>query len=164
MLSRKEPQWDYLSQPAEYAAYGLAPETADELVTMASALMEGALPAARRSWPRSMLSEFAWQSGNADRKAQLRAVARLPQFTAVRVRFGASTRRRFRGASERTSSSDLKSRNAFGLPGSRGRSLDPANGGCLCRPRVRFHSRLNLLGLAYNEAEITYTAGFTNSS
>jgi hypothetical protein len=132
-------------QPADYEAYGLAPETADELVTMASALIEGHC---RRP------SLFSTQYVERVRLAESNQTARLSYgplgtITAVRVRYGRSSREGF--------GSEVAQ--AFGLPGTWS-SLDPATLDVYLAGR-EISFAYNVLGLAYNEAEITYTAGFT---
>ena len=134
-------------EPSDYEAYGLAPDTADELVTMASALIEGHC---RRP------SLFATQYVERVRLAESNQTARLSYgplaagaITGVRVRYGRSSREGF--------GSEVAQ--AFGLPGTWS-VLDPATLDVYLAAReVSF--AFNLLGLAYNEAEFTYTAGFT---
>lgn len=132
-------------EPQDYAAYGLAAETADELVAMASALMEGHC---RR--PSLMATEYVERvrlSANAQ-TALLSYGPLLPgAITAVRVRYGHCARDGY--------GNDVAQ--AFGLPGTWS-SMDPAMVGVYPAAReIGFGA--NLLGLPYNEAEITYTAG-----
>lgn len=135
-------------QPADYAAYGLAPETADELVTMASALIDGHC---RRP------SLTATQYVERVRLPEHYQTARLSYgplaagaITGVRVRYGRSTNAGF-GA---------EIAHVFGLPGTWS-TLDPATLDVYAGSReIAFGC--NVLGLPYNEAEVTYTAGFTN--
>ena len=134
-------------EPADYQAYGLAPETADELVTMASALIEGHC---RR--PSLMATQYIERV----RLSESNQTARLSYgplapgaITGVRVRYGRSSREGF----------GFEIAQAFGLPGTWS-VIDPTTVGVYAGAReISFGS--NVLGLAYNEAEITYTAGFT---
>ena len=138
-------------QPADYEAYGLAADTADELVTMASALMEGHC---RRP------SLFATQYVERVRLAACNQTARLSYgplaagaLTAVRVRYGRNSRD---GYGERFG---FQVAQAFGLPGTWS-TIDPSTVEVYLGAR-EISFAFNILGLAYNEAEITYTAGFT---
>lgn len=135
-------------QPADYEAYGLAPETADELVTMASALMNGHC---RRP------SLMAMQYVERVRLSEHNQTARLsygPLFagaiTGVRVRYGRNSREGFGGEIAQV----------FGLPGT-WTSVDSTTIEVYELAR-EISFAYNVLGLAYNEAEVTYTAGFTD--
>ena len=135
-------------QPADYEAYGLAPETADELVTMASALIEGHC---RRP------SLLATQYIERVRLAEHNQTARLsygPLFagaiTACRVRYGRSSREGF--------GSEIAQ--VFGLPGSWSTIDSTTIEVYLAAREISF--TCNVLGLAYNEAEVTYTGGFAD--
>ncbi len=139
--------------PAEYEAYGLAAETADELVTMASALMEG-----HCKRPTLLAASYVERA----RLSQGRQTARLSYgpllagaVTGVRVRYGAA-RRGDGPVEQQTFLGEVAT--AFGLAGS-WTVIDPATLDVYVAAReVGFGT--NVLGLPYNEAEITYTAGF----
>ena len=141
--------------PADYAAYGLAADTADELVTMASALME-----AHCRRPTLMAAEYV-ERVRLTEGAQTARLSYGPlapgAITAVRVRFARGRRGDLAGLSlEQFAGFQIAS--AFGLPGTWS-TLDPATVDIYAGPR-EIGFPLNLLGLAYNEVEIRYTAGF----
>ncbi len=134
-------------QPADYEAYGLAPDTADELVTMASALIEGHC---RR--PSLMATQYVERV----RLSESNQTARLSYgplapgaISGVRVRYGRNSREGL--------GSEIAQ--AFGLPGTWS-VLDPTTVDVYAAAR-ELSFAYNVLGLNYNEAEITYTAGFT---
>jgi hypothetical protein len=139
--------------PAEYAAFGLATDTADELVTMASTLI-----AAHCKRATLMVTEYVERVRFSEGAQTARlSYGPIGSITAVRVRFG-------RG--RRGDLADLLPQgimgfqvaSAFGLPGTWS-TLDPATVDVYATAR-ELTFPYNLLGLAYNEAEITYTAGF----
>ena len=141
--------------PPDYAAYGLAAETADELCTMASALMEAHC---RRP------SLFAQQYVERVRLPEHTQTARLsygPLFdgaiTAVRVRY-ASPRRGEDGAFADGFQAAVAQ--AFGLPGTWS-PLDVTTIDVYEQAREIGFAQ-SVLGLRYNEAEVTYTAGFVD--
>lgn len=149
--------------PAQYEAYGLGADTPDELVTVASALMEAYC---RR--PTLFAATFV-------ERVRLRAgtqTARLSfgpladgAITAVRVRYAAA--RRSDGAEPGLGGFSDNLNNgvgfaiatAFGLPGTWS-ALDPTTVDVYLAAR-EITLPANVLGLGFNEAELTYTAGFT---
>ena len=134
-------------QPADYAAYGLAADTADELVNAASALIEG--HCRRPSLFATQFVERVRLAANQTARLSYGPLA-AGALTAVRVRYGRNANEGF-GA---------EIAQAFGLPGTWS-TLDPATVDVYLAAR-EISFACNLLGLAYNEAEITYTAGFTD--
>ncbi len=133
-------------QPADYEAHGLAADTADELVTMASALIEGHC---RR--PSLFTTQYVERVRLAGNQTARLSYGPLGALTGVRVRYGRHAQEGF-GA---------EIAQAFGLPGTWS-TLDPATLDVYPGAReIAFAS--NVLGLTYNEAEITYTAGFTTA-
>ena len=133
-------------QPADYEAYGLAPDTPDELVTMASALIDG--HCRRPSLFATQYVERVRLAANQTARLSFGPLA-AGALTAVRVRYGRSTQNSF-GA---------EVAQAFGLPGTWS-TIDPKTVDVYAGAR-EISFAYNVLGLAYNEAEITYTAGFT---
>ena len=139
--------------PAEYAAYGLASETADEMVTMASALIE-----AHCKRPTLMAAEYVERVRLSEGAQTARlSYGPLGTLTSVRVRFGRGRRGDLAGLSPQ-GVMGFEIATAFGLPGMWS-ALDPATVDVYISAR-ELTFPCNLLGLAYNEAEITYTAGF----
>ena len=139
-------------QPADYTAYGLAPDTADELVTMASALIE-----AHCRRPTLMAAQYVERvrlmAGS--HSGRLSYGPLLPgAITAVRMRYGSARR----GEYEAHNALGFEVAMAFGLPGTWS-ALDPKTVDVYTATREMTFPA-NLLGLAYNEAEVTYTAGF----
>lgn len=137
--------------PAEYVQYGLGAETADALVAMASALME-----AHCHRPTLLAASYV-ERIRITTGAQTARLSYGPLaagcLTGVRVRYGRPRRGEFEG------SFGSEVALAFGLPGS-WTTVDPAT------VDVDFGAREllfapNCLGLHYNEAEVTYTAGVT---
>jgi hypothetical protein len=143
----------YLS-PTEYVEYGLTPETTDDWVTMASALIE-----AHCRRPSLLVTQYV-ERMRLTAGSQAVRLSYLPlsplgtaasPLVAVRVRYG----RPRRGELQDPMLAQVAW--AFSVPGSWSSlevtSLDlNAVTGDLTFPR-------NLLGLNYNEAEVTYTAG-----
>ena len=134
-------------QPADYEAYGLAPETADELVTMASAL-----------------DGWALQAAFADGAEYVERVRLSEHNQTARLSYGPL----FAGAI--TGCECARARNsregfggeiamAFGLPGT-WTSVDSTTVEVYVAARES-RLRITCWGLPYNEAEVTYTAGFT---
>ena len=139
--------------PADYEAFGLAADTADALVTAASRLMEAHC---RRT------SLMATSYTERVRMASGRQVARLSYgplaagaVTEVRVRYGLA-RRGEEGGYHGGFGASVAS--AFGLPGS-WTTIDAATVDLNVGAREVWFGT-NVLGLPYNEAEITYTGGF----
>ena len=140
--------------PAEYALYGLAADTPDALVTMASGLMEAHC---RRS---TLMAATYTQRMRLSAGTQTARLSYGPIDSAalqtVRVRYAQARRGEYDLTAQNILGLEIAT--AFGLPGMWS-TLDPTTvdvypaGGELC-------FRPSLLGLAYNEVEVTYTAGF----
>lgn len=139
--------------PAEYALYGLAADTPDALVAMASGLME-----AHCRRPTLMSATYTQRM----RLAAGTQTARLSYgpidsaaLQTVRVRYTQARRGEYDLTAQNVLGLEIAT--AFGLPGT-WTTLDPTTvdvypeGG-------EVYFRPSLLGLAYNEAEVTYTAG-----
>jgi hypothetical protein len=138
--------------PSDYEAFGLAAETADELVTMASAVME-----AHCRRPTLLSTQYVERVRLSDglQTARLSYGPLLPgAITGVQVRYARGRRGEEHGCVPLLG---LEIATAFGLPGT-WTTLDPTTVDVYAGAReVGFPC--NLLGLAYNEAEVTYTAG-----
>ena len=140
--------------PSEYAAYGLPPDTPDGFLNMASALIE-----AHCRRPTLMAATCVERL----RLTAGRQTARLSHgplqagcLTAVRVRY-AQGRRGDLSDYDRAPFG-LEVAIAFGLPGAWS-TLDPTTVDVDPGAReLTFPG--NFMGLGYNEAEVTYTAGF----
>jgi hypothetical protein len=136
-------------EPSEYEAFGLTAETPDEWVTMASALME-----AHCQRPSLLVTEYVERirlvAGSRTIRLSYLPVA-VGAVTGVRVRYG----RGRRGEIEDPWLMHLAL--AYGLPGTWNTldlsqvDLDTAVGEIVLG--------FNLLGLDYNEVEVTYNAG-----
>ena len=139
----------YLS-PTEYVAYGLTAETTDDLVEMASVLID-----AHCRRPSLLVTQYVERmrltaGSQAVRLSYLPLTASSP-LVGVRVRYGTPRR----GEMQDSMLSQVAS--AFGIPGSWNTlTLDNVDFNC-ATGEVTFPT--NLLGLSYNEVEITYTAG-----
>ena len=141
--------------PAEYESYGLAAATADELATMASALIE-----AHCRRPTLMAASYTERvrltAGS--QTARLSYGPLLPgALKAVQVRYGGPRRGEFdmEGAALPFA---MEVATAFGLPGT-WTTIDVASVDLYAEAREVCFG-WNALGLPYNEAEVTYTAGF----
>ena len=138
----------------EYVAYGLAAETADDRVTMASALME-----AHCRRPTLAAAQYT-------ERIRLSAGSQTGRLSYGPVASGALISARVRYAKGRRGEyADLKLNQqmgqqiatAFGLPGTWS-ALDVTTIDLYPNAReIAFPA--NFLGLGYNEAEVTYTAG-----
>jgi hypothetical protein len=140
--------------PTEYAQFGLTAETADDWVTMASALME-----AHCRRPSLAVTQYVERirltAGAQTVRLSYRPLAAMvgadSALVGVRVRYGRPRR------GEEVDLFRQQVMTAFGLPGSWS-SLDVASvdvnetAGELTFPQ-------NFLGLNYNEVEVTYTSG-----
>jgi hypothetical protein len=141
--------------PAEYELYGLAAETADALVAMASALIEGHC---RR--PTLLAAEYT-------ERMRLTAGSQTGRLSYGPLLAGALISARVRYAKGRrgeyadlnlNQEMGLQIATAFGLPGTWS-NLDVTTIDVYAFAReLTFPA--NFLGLGYNEAEVTYTAGF----
>jgi hypothetical protein len=140
--------------PTDYVAYGIAADTTDDWVAMASALME-----AHCRRPSLLVTQYVERmritaGSQAVRLSYLPLAPLAPATSAlvgVRVRFG----RPRRGEIVDTMLTQVAQ--AFGLPGSWS-DLDLGNVDVnLVTGEVTFP--VNLLGLSYNEVEVTYTSG-----
>jgi hypothetical protein len=144
--------------PAEYAAYGLQPDTADELVTMASALME--------AWC-CRPSLMAWQYTERVRLIAGSQTFRLSYgpllpgaLISGRVRYARPRRGEEIGVHPWYDGYFIQQvATAFGLPGSWS-MLDVTTVDLYPETR-EVTLPVNFLGVGYNEVELTYTAGLT---
>jgi hypothetical protein len=145
-------------EPSEYVAFGLTADTADDWAQMASALMD-----AHCRRPSLLVTQYV-ERMRLTAGAQSVRLSYLPvtplapatsPLTAVRVRYG-RPRRGEMGEEQNPMLAQVAW--AFSIPGSWSAldlsnvDLNPATG------EVTFPS--NILGLNYNEVEVTYTAGF----
>ena len=135
--------------PTEYAEYGLSAETADDLVTMASALID-----AHCRRPSLSVTQYV-ETMRLTRGAQTVRLSNRPladsPLVQVRVRYG----RPRRGESIDRFCEEVAL--AFNLPGSWS-TIDVASVDInLAAAELTFPQ--NLLGLSYNEVEVTYTSG-----
>jgi len=141
--------------PAEYESYGLAAETADELVTMASSLME-----AHCKRPTLLAAEYV-------ERIRLTAGAQTGRLSygplcadaliSARVRYAKGRRGEYADLNL-NQEMGLQIATAFGLPGTW--SVLNVSTIDLYTSARELTFPVNFLGLGYNEAEITYTAGF----
>jgi hypothetical protein len=143
--------------PAEYVTYGLSPDTTDDWVAMASALIEAYC---RR--PTLEVAQYVERmrltAGSQSVRLSYLPLAPLgvaaSPLVGVRVRYG-RPRRGEVGAMQDPMLAQVAW--AFSIPGTWS-TLDPAAVDVnLVTGEVTFP--MNLLGLPYNEVEITYTAG-----
>ena len=141
--------------PMEYVQYGLTAETTDDWVTMASAMID-----AHCRRPSLLVTQYVERlrlpAGSQALRLSYRPLVVAPgnssALVSVRVRYGKPRK----GETEDPFREQVAW--AFGLPGSWS-SLDPGSVDVnMANGEVTFVQ--NLLGLNYNEAEITYTAGF----
>ncbi len=139
-------------QPQDYEPHGLAPDTPDQLVAMASALIDGHC---RR--PTLMSAEYTERIRlTANSQTGRLSYGPVVALTGARVRYAKGRR----GESADLSlhyEMGLQIATAFGLPGTWS-VLDVATIDVYPFAReLTFPA--NFLGLGYNEAEVTYTAG-----
>ena len=141
--------------PADYESYGLAAGTADELATMASALIE-----AHCRRPTLMAASYTerLRLSAGTQTARLSYGPLLPgALTSIQVRFG-RPRRGEGDADYGALPLGLEVATAFGLPGTwTALSVTAVD---LYAEGREISFGWNALGLPYNEAEVTYTAGF----
>jgi hypothetical protein len=141
--------------PAEYVAYGLEAETADHWVAMASSLID-----AHCRRPSLLITQYVEriritvgaQSVRLSYRPPAAAQGASSPLVSVRVRYGAPRR------GEMPDPFREQVAWAFSVPGSWS-TLDVANVDLnMATGELTFPQ--NYLGIGYNEAEITYTAGF----
>ena len=136
--------------PTEYVAYGLAAETPDDWVTMASSVMEAQC---RRP---SLLAMQYTERVRLTVGAQTARLSYGPMLPGALVSAQVRYARPRRG--ELAIGFEAQIATAFGLPGS-WVAMDVATIDVDCGAReLTFPA--NILGIPYNEAEIVYTAGF----
>ena len=143
-------------QPAEYQAYGLATDTTDDLVGMASALME-----AHCKRPTLLAAHYT-ERIRLSAGSHTGRLSYGPIFPgaliSARVRYAKGRRGEFADLSV-NQQLGIQISTAFGLPGTWS-SLDVTTIDLYPTAReITFPA--NFLGLGYNEAEVTYTAGLT---
>lgn len=144
-------RWMGYLEPGEYVAYGLTAETPDEWVAMASALLE-----AHCRRPSLMVTSYVERmrltAGSRTMRLSYGPVAE-DAVTAVRVRYGQARR------GEMMAHWLTQVATVFGLPGSWSSldlslvDLDSSTG--------EMTLGWNVLGLDYNEVEVTYNAGLS---
>ncbi len=145
--------------PAEYVAYGLDAETQDHLVTMASSLID-----AHCRRPSLLVTQYTerirFTAGAQAVRLSYRPLAAAAGATSplvgVRVRYGKPRR------GEQPDPFRDQVAWAFSIPGSWS-ALDIANID-LNNATGEMTFPQNFLGIAYNEAEITYTSGLVTIS
>jgi hypothetical protein len=135
--------------PTEYVEYGLAAETTDDWVTMASALIE-----AQCKRPSLLAQEYTEQV-RLTAGAQTARLSYGPLLPGALISAVARYARPRRG--EMAQGFQAQIATAFGLPGSWS-TLDVTTIDVdLCARELTFPT--NFLGIAYNEAKVSYTAG-----
>ena len=134
-------------QPAEYAVYGLSPDTADAWVTAASAMMEAYC---RRP---TLLSASYTERMRIPLKAQTVRLSYGPLLSVdnVSAQYARNT--------EQSEPLLECFTTAFALPGE-WVAVDPSTLH-ISLPTGEFRFAWNVMGLRYAEAEVTYTAGLT---
>jgi hypothetical protein len=133
--------------PTEYTQYGLSPDTTDDWITMASALMDSYC---RRA--SLLTTQYVERLRlTADAQSVRLSYRPLVALTGVRVRYGKPRR------GERADPFREQIAWAFSLPGSWS-ALDQTTVD-VNQPTGELIFPENFLGLNYNEVEITYTAG-----
>lgn len=141
--------------PAEYVAYGLAADTTDDLVAMASALIE-----AHCKRPTLMAAQYTERirltAGSQTGRLSYGPLA-TGALISARVRYAKGRRGEYADLTV-NQQMGLQISTAFGLPGTWS-ALDVTTIDVYGNAReLTFPA--NFLGLGYNEAEVTYTAGF----
>ena len=140
--------------PEEYESYGLAAETADELVTMASALMEA--HCRRATLLAAEYTERIRLTAGANTGRLSYGPLYSGALVSARVRYSKVRRGEYADLTL-NHEMGLQIATAFGLPGT-WRPLDVTTIDVYANAReLTFPT--NFLGLGYNEAEVTYTAG-----
>jgi hypothetical protein len=141
-------------QPSEYTAYGLAAETGDEWITTASALMDSYCQRATLN-PAQYVERLRLTAG-----ARTVLLSYLPlvvvspattPFVSVQARFAAPRR----GELPQTMGEEIAQ--AFSLPGSWA-TVDVGSVDYFA-DTGEISLTQHILGLSYNEVEVTYTAG-----
>ncbi len=140
--------------PADYAAFGLGADTPDDLITMASALME-----AHCRRPSLMATQYTERIRltTGAQTGRLSYGPLLPgALISARVRLAKSRRGEYADLNP-NQQMGFEIATAFGLPGTWS-ALDVSRIDVWANAReLTFPA--NFLGLGYNEAEVTYTAG-----
>lgn len=142
-------------QPSEYQAYGLAVDTTDDLVAMASALIE-----AHCKRPTLLAAPYTERirltAGTQTGRLSYGPIA-AGGLLSARVRYAKGRRGEYADFNV-NQQMGMQIATAFGLPGTWS-ALDVTTIDLYPNAReLTFPA--NFLGLGYNEAEVTYTAGF----
>ena len=144
--------------PSEYEAYGLTAETTGDLVQLASALLDAHC---RRP---TLLEQQYTERLRLTAGSQSVRLSYLPfaALTGIRVRYGRPRRGEYDGITTAWGADILmQAAWAFSIPGSWS-TFDISNADVnTATGEVTFPA--NLLGVAYNEVEVTYTAGFATA-
>jgi hypothetical protein len=141
--------------PAEYLQYGLTAETPDDLVTMASALMEAHCRRASlmvTQYVERLRLTAGAQTVRLSYRPLAAAAGAISPLLSVRVRYGRPRR------GELSDPYREQIAWAFGVPGS-WNDLDIASVD-VSEATGELTLPINFLGLNYNEIEVTYTSGF----
>lgn len=141
--------------PAEYLQYGLTAETPDDLVTMASALMEAHCRRASlmvTQYVERLRITAGAQTVRLSYRPLAAAAGAISPLLSARVRYGRPRR------GELSDPYREQIAWAFGVPGSWS-DLDVTSVD-VNAPMAELTFPLNFLGLNYNEVEVTYTSGF----
>ncbi len=139
--------------PSEYESYGLSADTPDEWITMASALME-----AHCRRPTLLAQQYVERIRlTAGAQTGRLSYGPLGSLVSARVRYARGRRGEYADLDAQREYG-LQIATAFGLPGAWS-TLDVSTID-VYQPARELTFPTNLLGLGYNEAEITYTAGF----
>ena len=140
--------------PAEYQAYGLSEDTPDDLIAMASALMEA--HCRRPTLAATQYVERIRLTANSQTGRLSYGPLCAGALVACRVRYAKGRRGEYADLSA-DREFGLHIATAFGLPGSWS-TIDVSTVDVYESAReLTFPA--NFLGLGYNEAEVTYTAG-----
>lgn len=141
-------------QPSQYASYGLSPDVSDDWITVASAMIDAHC---RRSSlnPTQYMERLRLVDGSQTVRLSYLPFASIAPATSplvsVRARYG----RPRRGQAVYPMQEEIAW--AFSLPGD-WTTLDPATVDFVAETGELVFP-LNILGLPYNEVEVTYTAG-----
>jgi hypothetical protein len=146
--------------PAEYEAYGLAADTTDDLVTTASALIEA--HCRRPTLLAAQYTERIRLTAGAQTARLSYGPLQPGALVSARVRYAKGRRGEYADFNQNPITINLEMgleiATAFGLPGTWS-ALDVTTIDVYAQTReLTFPA--NFLGLGYNEAEVTYTAGF----
>jgi hypothetical protein len=143
-------------QPAQYASYGLSPEVTDDWITVASAMIDSHCRRTSLN-PTQYTERLRLVEGSQTARLSYLPLCPVAPATSPLIGIQARYAKPRRGQLVYPLQEEVLW--AFSLPGS-WTTVDPTTVDCVAETGELVFP-LNIMGLPYNEVEVTYTAGLT---